>query len=930
MGRHFLTGMLAALSLVSACDSTLPAMDGSAVDGSAVDGSSVDGSTVDGSAPDAVGTDLGAADAEPMDAEPADLAGADADAGFAPDSDVDAGDAASAMDATLPDALPSDGGVPTSTSADWSWSSQGGYPAGPTWPGIIAAGGEVHTRTGHPGVGCTVLIYDVYNDLISGQESPVQDPVLGTDGTWVLHGGGEDCALTPSPHFAIFLKNVSTGQDMTVTQGDWSPRGAAVPYSGGFFVRNGACTHSSPGTSGCPLFATLDIASLGWRAVTDVGRPSNISSTSVAASVGTQIVFWDAVSPAVYDTATDTWTAIAPPSFPLGAGPAVSLGTGVFIFDGAHGGIYDPTHSAWTQTATTALVHDLSPRLAFTGREVLALGASDGAHYDPAQDRWRPMSTFGRSGSMAEASAVWTGAELIVQLENTSFRYGPRPVPVPQCSTGQGVSVNIESPPTTRARVDAAVQRLAASGSSPQRLQSVRWLLDEAPILSSATGMVDLSSASSGAHVLRFEAEDAQGHVACDDRILYVDRPPTLTVNAPTLASAYSLGGGQVPLDISCADDLDANCSIEVSIDQTVIARGINTLRQTVDLAGYDHSRPVLSIKATDAHRETSTVLRPVFIETDPAHANLFYLPEPICDVQGYRALVDQGTNLAIVDLRAGTRAPIPAIAPAPTPDCQDSRLTPAGAVVTDWTGEVAVWDGAAFVSHWPAEQGSVQVMGNWVVTWTSGNPMLERRNLMTMVTDTMGPISPPGFLVTDGSVLWTAGTNLHRNVPGVGDRVIASGQSRGYTFPRGGPNQALWFDPMGPGHIWRVDSAGAVTELSPSGAYVATTWPYENYEFAAYGGWAAFTFEDAQLVRQVSEIDDAGLVTRVSGAGIPSRRILAIDGDGDVAYRAGTRTWFYHGSTNASRDVGGAMVRALPDGNAIWLVEDDSIRRLP
>ena len=95
----------------------------------------------------------------------------------------------------------------------------------------------------------------------------------------------------------------------------------------------------------------------------------------------------------------------------------------IWLDDGA---AYDPVGDRWRRIASSPLPSRAEAFAAWTGKEVLLWGGRpgtqgqygydefvDGALYDPAKDRWRPMAAF-PLGPRWGARVVWTGTHLVV------------------------------------------------------------------------------------------------------------------------------------------------------------------------------------------------------------------------------------------------------------------------------------------------------------------------------------------------------------------------------------------------------------------------------------------------------------------------------------------------------------------------------------
>lgn len=146
---------------------------------------------------------------------------------------------------------------------------------------------------------------------------------------------------------------------------------------------------------------------------------------------------------AIYNPARDEWRPMSMDGAPSPRDQHVSIWTGkvVLIWGGRQsrgtgapaflgdGAVYDPTANTWRAIANTGAP---SPRMwhsaVWTGSEMIVWGGitgtefapddwehrQDGFAYDPASDRWRPISTKGAPVGRSQHSAVWTGSKMLV------------------------------------------------------------------------------------------------------------------------------------------------------------------------------------------------------------------------------------------------------------------------------------------------------------------------------------------------------------------------------------------------------------------------------------------------------------------------------------------------------------------------------------
>lgn len=142
----------------------------------------------------------------------------------------------------------------------------------------------------------------------------------------------------------------------------------------------------------------------------------------------------------VWDSAAKKYVTIqsAPPLSPRGHYAVALIGRKLLVWGGwairsggaqGDGAVLDLARKRWKKMSTAGAP---SPRLqptavAWTGKRLLVWGGrfatwppsplrtlGDGAQYDPATDRWTPMSTENAPSARTEAVVAWTGRRLVV------------------------------------------------------------------------------------------------------------------------------------------------------------------------------------------------------------------------------------------------------------------------------------------------------------------------------------------------------------------------------------------------------------------------------------------------------------------------------------------------------------------------------------
>lgn len=153
-------------------------------------------------------------------------------------------------------------------------------------------------------------------------------------------------------------------------------------------------------------------------------QPSHVASSNDA---------FDRIS--VWDASTKAWSAIkaAAPIGPRSHYAVALAGRRLLVWGGwnypvgvlGDGAVLDLARKAWKKMSAAGAP---SPRLeptavVWTGARLLVWGGrtpgslrplGDGASYDPAADRWRPMSSVNAPSPRTEATIAWTGRKLVV------------------------------------------------------------------------------------------------------------------------------------------------------------------------------------------------------------------------------------------------------------------------------------------------------------------------------------------------------------------------------------------------------------------------------------------------------------------------------------------------------------------------------------
>ncbi len=200
--------------------------------------------------------------------------------------------------------------------------------------------------------------------------------------------------------------------------------------------------------------AVYDAGADQWRKIAE--GPLGPRAGGVTAWTGREMVVWGGVDRpggreftdgAAYDPATDRWRTIAASPLAGRDDPAAAwTGRELLVWGGsaasgaffANGAVYDPATDRWRAMTNTAFAPRTAPAAVWSGRELLIWGGislpgasanrpvdrileprtsltprDDGAAYDPATNRWRPLEAvplLGRGFPMA----VWDGNGMLM------------------------------------------------------------------------------------------------------------------------------------------------------------------------------------------------------------------------------------------------------------------------------------------------------------------------------------------------------------------------------------------------------------------------------------------------------------------------------------------------------------------------------------
>ncbi|MBI3879238.1 MAG: hypothetical protein HY301_04140, partial [Verrucomicrobia bacterium] len=189
-----------------------------------------------------------------------------------------------------------------------------------------------------------------------------------------------------------------------------------------------------------------------WAVVSTNGAPA-VRYGHVAVWTGSQMIIWGGATNSTYLESSNYST---------------------IIHNGGvnDGGRYNPAADTWTAVSiSNAIPGSVGQTAVWTGSEMIVFGGYfiglisgggwfpgggpytfllGGARYNPANDSWSPVNTFGMPGGQVYHTAVWTGSEMIVfggtgsgnVLFNSGARYNP--------TTGNWTAMTTDTAPAGR------------------------------------------------------------------------------------------------------------------------------------------------------------------------------------------------------------------------------------------------------------------------------------------------------------------------------------------------------------------------------------------------------------------------------------------------------------------------------------------------
>lgn len=210
-------------------------------------------------------------------------------------------------------------------------------------------------------------------------------------------------------------------------------------------------------------------------------------------------------------------------------------------------------------------------------------------------------------------------------------------------------------------------------------------------------GQLSLASTPAGPVTIHITAKDILNNETSTTALVRLDRPPVLTINAPTTDSVVS---SNFNTSVSCVDD-DANNPPVISIknvaSNTILTTRAGSITEALSLTAYSGQQITLEFSCVDSSNKTSIITRKIYVEDSTKLTPIANINGEIwdTDADGTRVLYLEGTTLRMKNKASNIITDIDQI-----PMFQFGRgyLTPRGAIyvrqpfansdkIIDWNG---------------------------------------------------------------------------------------------------------------------------------------------------------------------------------------------------------------------------------------------------
>jgi hypothetical protein len=449
----------------------------------------------------------------------------------------------------------------------------------------------------------------------------------------------------------------------------------------------------------------------------------------------------------------------------------------------------------------------------------------------------------------------------------------------------------------------------ASVGDSSRLLQynagQNRWL-----------GWVRTTGIPSDTILLEVRATDAFGAGATAQQQVILDRPPGVTLTAP---SNHSVARPTVHVSATCTDDGPGGCVdtyVAIAFGPKV-ADGVTSVDSVTSLASHEGQEVGIRATGVDSRGQTTTTpQQQVYVESSSKLVGQVTIDGFVLDRDVGRILYrPNGSTAVVVTNLAGTVADTIPVADDET--VVQGRLTSAG---------------AAFVSHFPGFVNyRLTIRRNGVTSVHPSSNSWQITGDYAVVSSTASPATVTRHdLAGGGSTVITAtGAVGGHSVSAQGDVSYLNNVDALYLYKNGGstliePSSAT-IDPrnastdsgrvlylrrtnLNDNRVILFDN-GTSTELADLGTYVGEA----GRDMAMANGWIAFVKLNVG-VRQVWTRTSAGVLRQVSFFGAHSR-IEALGHDGSIVIASGNRRYWVGTGSATPVDIGSSTF-----GRVVWV----------
>lgn len=171
-------------------------------------------------------------------------------------------------------------------------------------------------------------------------------------------------------------------------------------------------------------------------------------------------------------------------------------------------------------------------------------------------------------------------------------------------------------------------------------------------------GSLSLSSLIQDTLTLNIKVTDIDNNSYSKNVQFIYDTPPNISVITPL---NYSLARPTAKFNISCSEQNDKDCRMNVSIESSVIIEGGSEIIEEFDLSDYEGSQITLLFTAIDDRNQRTSVSRVIYVESSPFLKQIEQVAYPISDFDGNNLLYAKDTvDAEVYDLNTSGIITIP------------------------------------------------------------------------------------------------------------------------------------------------------------------------------------------------------------------------------------------------------------------------------